>query len=139
MTEAPLLVFAQLVIGGFVASTYAGSVCVDWPLCNGQWVPTLSGSIGLQIIHRFMAYALAIGIITFAVLLQKMHVRHWVTPQFLRLTRYAAFVVCLQVVVGILNLVNYIPAWLTVIHQSLAIILLAVTVRLYFVVKRIQQ
>lgn len=133
----PVLVFAQIVVGGFVASTYAGSVCVDWPLCNGEWVPTWAGSIGLQIVHRFFAYALSVILVVFAVMMQLKHTHHWVTPQFLRLSRFAAFTVCVQVVIGILNLIMYIPAWLTVIHQSVAIILLAICVRLYFCVKRI--
>lgn len=134
----PLLVFIQIVVGGFVASTYAGSVCVDWPLCNGEWVPTWAGSIGIQIAHRFLAYGLAATIVIFAVMMQYKHMQPWVTPQFLRLSRYAAFTVFAQVVVGILNLIMYIPPWLTVMHQSIAIILFAITVRLYFVVRRIR-
>lgn len=135
----PWLVFAQLVVGGFVASTYAGSVCVDWPLCNGQWVPTWTGSIGLQIIHRFIAYALAVLIVGFAVFLQRAHSEPWVTPQFLRLSRFAAFAVVVQVCIGVLNLVMYIPPSITVAHQTVAIILLAICVRLSFVVKRIER
>lgn len=134
----PFLIFGQVIIGGFVASTYAGSVCVDWPTCNGMWFPTWAGAIGLQILHRMVAYFLAVSIILFAVILQRNHVRPWVTPQFLRLSRWAAFVVCLQVVVGVLNLIMYIPAWMTTLHQTIAIVLLAICVRLYFVVTRIQ-
>jgi cytochrome c oxidase assembly protein subunit 15 len=134
----PFLVFGQLIIGGFVASTYAGLVCVDWPKCNGAWFPTWVGPIGLQIVHRMVAYFLAVAILFFAVILQRNHVRPWVTPQFLRLSRFAAVVVLLQVVIGILNLVFYIPPSITTLHQTIAIVLLAICVRLYFVVKRIQ-
>jgi cytochrome c oxidase assembly protein subunit 15 len=135
----PFLVFGQLVLGGFVASTYAGSVCVDWPKCNGQWFPTWMGAIGLQLIHRMVAYFLAVAIVFFAVVLQRSHIRPWVTPQFLRLSRWAALVVCVQVVIGILNLVMYIPPAMTVLHQTVAIVLLAVCTRFYFVVSRIQR
>jgi cytochrome c oxidase assembly protein subunit 15 len=134
----PYLVFAQLIVGGFVASTYAGSVCVDWPKCNGQWFPTWWGAIGLQIVHRMIAYALAVSIVVFAVLMQRSYIRPWVTPQFLRLSRWAAFVVCMQVVVGVLNLLWYIPAPVTVLHQTMAVILLAICTRLSFVVGRIR-
>ena len=135
----PFLVFAQLVIGGFVASTYAGSVCVDWPLCNGQWIPTWAGSIGLQLVHRLVAYALTLVFVTFAILMQRGHVSPWITPQFLRLSRYAAFAVIVQVCIGILNLLMYIPPAVTVAHSIVAIILLAICTRLSFVVSRIER
>ena len=135
----PFLIFGQLVIGGFVASTYAGSVCVDWPKCNGQWFPTWMGSIGLQILHRMVAYFLAVTILGFAIYLQRSYIRPWVTPQFLRLSRWAAIVVIVQVVIGILNLVMYIPPTITVVHQTVAVILLAICTRFSFVVGRISR
>ena len=134
----PFLVFAQLVIGGFVASTYAGSVCVDWPKCNGLWFPTWMGAIGLQIFHRMVAYFLAVSIVYFAFYLQRSHIRPWVTPQFLRLSRWAAIIVCVQVVVGVLNLVLYIPPAMTTFHQTVAVLLLAICTRFSFVVGRIR-
>lgn len=136
---SPFLIFAQLIIGGFVASTYAGAVCIDWPLCNGQWIPTWQGAIGLQIIHRLIAYALAVAVIAFAVIMQRSHIRPWVTPQFLRISRWMAFVIFLQIIIGAMNLRFAIPPWLTTLHSSIAIILLAISVRLYFVVSRIQR
>lgn len=135
----PVLVFGQLIVGGFVASTYAGSVCVDWPKCNGMWFPTWAGAIGLQIIHRMIAYFLAVAFVFFAVYMQRSHIRPWVTPQFLRLSRWAAIVVCVQVVVGVLNLVLYIPPAMTVLHQTVAVVLLAICTRFAFVVGRIRR
>ena len=130
-----LAVFMQIALGGVVASTYAGSVCVDWPLCNGQWVPTWQGAIGHQITHRFMAYFLAIVITAFAILMQQLRKAPWMTPQILRLSRLNVAVVFLQVVVGIINLVYYIPPSVTVLHQSLAIILFGVNMRTFFVAR----
>ena len=127
------LILAQILLGGIVASTYAGSVCVDWPLCNGQWVPTMSGAIGHQISHRFMAYFLAFAITIYAAVIQGLARREWMTPQLLRLSRLNLFVVFAQVGIGIANLVLFIPPSVTVVHQSMAIILLAVNLRTYFV------
>ena len=131
------LVFAQIALGGIVASTYAGSVCVDWPLCNGQWVPTWKGAIGHQVSHRFMAYFLAIAIVLYSAVLHSLRSRSWVTQQMLNLSRLNVAVVVLQVCVGIANLLLYIPPWVTVIHQSMAILLLAVNLRMYFVARAI--
>jgi heme a synthase len=133
----PVLVFLQIAMGGAVASTYAGSVCVDWPMCNGQWVPTWSGPIGHQIIHRFIAYFLAALILVVGIILQRQKSQQssqpWMTNQLLRLSRLNIAVVFIQVGIGIANLLLYIPPWVTVPHQSVAVILLAVNLRIYFV------
>lgn len=136
-----LAVFVQIFMGGVVASTYAGSVCVDWPLCAGQWVPTWAGPIGHQIIHRLIAYVLALGTVTFAVALQVFargqgENQFWVTATLLRWARIAAFIVVLQVGIGVANLVFYIPPWLTVLHQSVAILFLATWIRIFHLGRR---
>lgn len=45
---------------------------------------------------------------------------------------FAGVIVILQTVVGILNLLFYIPPHITVPHQTLAMILLGITLRLWF-------
>jgi heme a synthase len=132
----PIAVFFQIAIGGLVASTFAGSVCLDWPLCNGQWVPTLSGPIGLQVFHRFTAYAIAFVIFIFTLVIQKNSTAHWVTPQLLRVSRFLIFVVFLQILLGVLNLKFMIPPYLAVPHQTIALLLFATSLRLYFLVRR---
>ena len=134
--------FLQLVVGGFVASTYAGSVCVDWPLCNGVWVPTWRGAIGLQITHRFIAYFLTVSLLAYAIViqtLQKREAKTWMTHQILLLSRVSAGLVILQMGVGIANLLFYIPPSVTVLHQTMAIVLLTVNLRAYFVARELAQ
>jgi heme a synthase len=128
-------VFVQIAIGGVVASTYAGSVCVDWPLCNGQWVPTWKGAIGHQIIHRFVAYFLAVALLLFTVVLQLKKNQPWMTTQLLSLSWINAGIVFLQVGIGVANLLYYIPPALAVLHQTVGIVLLAVNLRIYFVAR----
>jgi len=127
-------VFCQILLGGVVASTYAGSVCVDWPYCNGQWVPTWQGAIGHQIMHRFLAYAITLMVLTYAIVMQRCRRSTWMTSQLMNLSRLTLGVVCAQVILGIANLLFFIPPWLTVPHQTVAIILLGITLRLRFVV-----
>jgi heme A synthase len=57
----------------------------------------------------------------------------WMTKQLLRLTMTISGVVVLQVAVGVANLLLYIPPSVTVLHQSVAILLLALCTRLAFV------
>jgi heme a synthase len=130
-------VFCQILMGGIVASTYAGSVCVDWPLCDGQWVPTWQGIIGFQIIHRFIAYGLALSILVFAAVMHVYRKAEWMTPTLKYLCIAGAGVVVAQVTIGVLNLVLYIPPALTVLHQSVAVILLAIQLRLFLEVRRV--
>lgn len=125
----------QIFLGGLVASTYSGMVCVDWPYCNGQWFPSWQGAIGLQIIHRLVAYSLFVAIFANAIVLYRKRKAEWVTPQLLRLSRWNAAAVSLQVVIGVLNLLLYIPPHVTVLHQSGALILLTANLKNYFVIR----
>lgn len=126
----PFLTFLQIAIGGLVASTYAGSVCVDWPLCNGQWVPTWKGAIGLQIIHRFVAYGLALVFTSIAVVAW-MNRAEW-NRRIVRLSLMNGGLVLVQVAIGVLNLLYYIPPHITVPHQTVALLLFAGTLAVSF-------
>ena len=51
-----MVIYIQIILGGLVSSNYAGLACPDFPLCQGQWIPTFDGLIGYQVIHRLGAY-----------------------------------------------------------------------------------
>ncbi|WP_379130435.1 heme A synthase [Paenibacillus sp. sgz500958] len=42
-------------IGAFVSHTDSQGGCSGWPLCNGEWVPELSGGVGIVFMHRVAA------------------------------------------------------------------------------------
>ncbi|GAC1396210.1 MAG: COX15/CtaA family protein [Vulcanimicrobiaceae bacterium] len=44
------------VLGSWVRINNAGLTCPDWPLCNGQLVPSLHGGIVLEWSHRLVAF-----------------------------------------------------------------------------------
>lgn len=119
-----VLICGQILLGGWVASNYAGAVCVDFPTCNGQWIPTLTGPIGIQVIHRFGAYTLAAFLIFFFIRTMILYRRGKVTPVEKKLAAQSFMLVLSQIAVGILNLKLMIPAWLTVIHLGVAIYLM---------------
>jgi len=131
----PIGILVQMFIGGLVASTYAGSVCVDWPLCNGQWVPTWTGAIGLQIIHRFVAYGLALGILCYATVMHFARHSKWMSDQLKYTTLALMILVFVQVAIGVANLLMFIPPSLAVLHQSIAVLLLTLSMRLFFVAR----
>lgn len=53
-------IYAYIVvyIGAFVSHTDSQGGCSGWPLCNGEWVPELSGGVGVVFIHRVAALLL---------------------------------------------------------------------------------
>lgn len=129
----PVLVLGQMTLGGLVAASYAGSVCVDFPLCNGQWVPTWSGAIGLQVMHRFGAYFVVVFAMGLAMSTWPLRGRPWMNAEIARWSQIVGLVAFAQTGVGIANLIWYIPPGLTVLHQAMAVALLACAYRLAFV------
>lgn len=52
--------YVVVYIGAFVSHTDSRGGCSGWPLCNGEWVPELSGGVGIVFTHRIAALILFI-------------------------------------------------------------------------------
>lgn len=120
------LVALQVVLGGLVASSYAGMACPDWPTCNGgAWFPSWRGPVGLHLAHRTNAYAMVAVLLAVA----------WSTGRHAgvsRPLRVAAGLALAQVAVGVANVKLGLPEAVTGLHSgvSAAIVLsVAVAVR----------
>ena len=114
VTATFALLVVQVALGGLVASTYSGLACPEWPACNGgTWFPSLSGSVGLHILHRMSGYLLLALLLAGAV-----WVRH---PRTLGRAVSLAFVLGLgQVIVGVANVLLGLPVEVTGLHSALA-------------------
>lgn len=57
-----LLVYCYGVVylGAYIRHTSSGGACEGWPLCNGEVVPELTGSIGVAFAHRIAALLLTV-------------------------------------------------------------------------------
>ena len=150
-----VLVFCQIALGGWVSSNYAGIACIGFPRCNGQWFPighlsqafNVFSSIGtnyqggildnearvtIQLIHRLGAY------VTVAyVFLLSGFILSCVKAKPLRTAAiFAIFLVTMQFMVGVINVMYLLPLWSAVAHNGLAALLLATMVSLrYFAIK----
>jgi cytochrome c oxidase assembly protein subunit 15 len=114
VSACAVLVVLQFLLGGLVASHYAGLACTTFPLCNGDSLaPTLTGPVGLQVLHRLNAYAVTVAFALFA----------WRARGNARLgpLALAGFgLVLAQVAVGVANVLLLLPIEITALHSALA-------------------
>ncbi len=129
LTIPVVVVFGQIVLGGWVATTYSGMVCVDFPTCNGSLVPTLKGPIGVQVIHRLGAYFTAM--VMFIVGFYLLRADVFKSDPFYRKTAWQMIImVLLQIGLGVANVLTHIPPYMTVLHLAGALILFRFTLGL---------
>jgi len=112
------LTFVQAVLGGVVSTSHAGNVCPDWPGCRGEWFPPLTGLVGLQMAHRYVAYLLLGALLGLA-----MAARRSPDPRIRRDTALALAIGVFQALVGILNVLLGTPVWVVAVHLGTATLL----------------
>jgi len=137
-----LLLFLQITLGFLVTTNNAGLACVDFPMCNGAWVPAIDflnafnpisglleghstalsqdGQVAIQWLHRVGA------LVCFIVLTALMLV---VTtekcPQQLRIAGLALSGLLLaQIILGIFSIKLGLPIALTVAHSLIAALMM---------------
>ncbi len=123
-------IFVQILLGGLVSSNYAGLACPDFPLCHGEWVPTLFGDVGLQVIHRFGAYFTFIVIYATYMMIRLNLKKDWMPVAVAKSSRWLVSLIMLQILVGMANVIFKIPPVITVIHLAVAAVILALAVHI---------
>ena len=120
-----LAAYGQFLLGGLVASHFASLACTEFPACQGgQWFPTFRGIVGLHLIHRLGAYSLfAITLVSWRLM------RRSGSARLERLARISFGLVCLQVGVGIANVLLYTPPIVAVVHLGIGTALLSMMIR----------
>jgi heme A synthase len=117
---ATALVYAQAILGGMVSTNHASLACPDWPRCNGEWFPAMSGLVGLQVMHRFGAYLVAIVLFVVAGASGRA-----AEPGVRLAGVIAPALVILQIAIGVANVRLGIPVWVSALHLAVATALLA--------------
>jgi len=115
-------VWFQAVLGGMVSTNHAGLACPDWPTCNGEWFPPLVGLAGLQVLHRFGAYALAALLVAMSLRAARSG-----DPVVRRIARWLPPLVLLQIGVGVGNVLLGLPVWMSALHLADAALMLALS------------
>ena len=118
-----IMVIAQIALGGWVSTHYAGLACVDLPYCNNVLLPMLHFSqlntdlITIHMLHRLGALITALYIGSLALYLM--------TKQTFRpMGAMILVLLSVQLTLGILNILWLRPIWLALLHHGVAVILL---------------
>ena len=144
-----LMLLIQIILGGWTSANYAAFVCPDFPRCQGQWWPTMNFSEGfhlwlstnityeggilsqsartaIQMSHRIMA------IITTLYLVLLVYKLFIVTKRnFLRsLGVLLVCLLCLQIVLGSLNVLWVLPLPIAMAHNAVAALVLLTIITL---------
>lgn len=118
-----LIVVAQIILGGWVSTHYAGLACIDFPYCNGQVLPAIqwhalnTDLISIHMLHRIGALVTATYLICLAFFLLQQ-------PAFKTIAKFIFALLCIQISLGISNIILYRPVWIALCHHMVAILLL---------------
>ncbi|HJO22122.1 MAG: COX15/CtaA family protein [Myxococcota bacterium] len=115
VTSALLLL--QMLLGGLVASRYAGLACTEWPACNaGIWFPSFEGAVGIHLLHRWNAVLLVGALAALCGAARD-------TAGLGRIAGLALALGLVQVGVGVANVLMQLPVEVTGLHAGLATVL----------------
>ncbi len=132
MREYPLAVvtavsaLALAMIGALVEPQGAALACPDWPLCQGEALPALTGRVLVEQGHRVVA--LAVAVLTGALALGVL--RHRREPALRRLAVAAVALVVVQAAIGAASVLLDVPDLARVGHLAAAMAFFAVVVHL---------
>ena len=126
------LTFLVVVWGGVVRVTGSGLGCPDWPLCHGQFLPSLDPATRIEWTHRFLAITSGIAV---AAMVVWTLLTYRADSRALWLAIAAAVLYPLQAVLGGITVVLELsPEWVT-LHLANAELLLATLTVLAVVVR----
>lgn len=132
------LILMMMASGALVAGTHAGHVYNTWPLMGERWLPpqllamqpwwlnAVENLVAIQFVHRWLAVAVLVAVIAFALRLIRARAAHDNNRSLIGFLLAALAVA--QVALGIATLVLRVPPMLASAHQAGALLLLTVAV-----------
>jgi cytochrome c oxidase assembly protein subunit 15 len=132
----PILVLGQIYLGALVAGLHAGLIYNTWPLIDGSFVPKASqllfqdpwwrnlfeNPLTVQFVHRTVAYVL--WIVTLAHAIDAARIAKQAAASAILLVAAVSF----QAALGIVMLLHQAPIGLALLHQAVAVAVLAIAV-----------
>lgn len=110
-----LYTYVVVYLGAYVRHTGSMLACLDFPLCNGAWIPSLSGEVGIHFTHRAAAVLLVLVMArTFYLAYRERHQR----PDVARGAAYGLLLLLLQVFVGAAVVLSRLAVGATILHGT---------------------
>ncbi len=134
-----ILIIVQIIYGAFVAGLDAGLTHNTFPKMGRYWIPrefynifqsiieVFENPVVIQFVHRSIGILIAVFAVYMMTKTLKMN-----NFQQKKTIKFLFFALMMQVVLGILTLVNYVPITLASAHQVMAAIITLCVVRLWF-------
>jgi cytochrome c oxidase assembly protein subunit 15 len=148
ITTGLAVLIMQIALGGWTSANYSALACPDFPTCQGELWPEsnfqegfmlwreigvdyeggildLPSRVAIQMAHRIGA------LITF-VLLGMLAIKLARTPTSQRIALVLGLLLIAQVILGVLNIILYLPLSTAVAHNGIAGLLLAAMIWLFY-------
>jgi cytochrome c oxidase assembly protein subunit 15 len=145
-----VLVIVQIALGGWVSSNYAAVACVDLPTCHGEWWPAMDFANGFHLTQHIgpnylggqldsdartaihMTHRLGALVVTLVLLMLAWNLHR---AGLSRLAGLLLAALCLQVGLGISNVIFHLPLPVAVAHNGGGALLLLVLVSVNYRVR----
>src|SRR6266571_1285952 len=114
---AAVATYTVIVIGGYVSASGSGLACPDWPTCNGQLIPALTGHVMVEYTHRLFAVVVSL-FVTASWLIVLFRYRSEKT--ILTISTASLILLFAQVLLGMVTVRTELNAIVTASHLGLA-------------------
>ena len=129
-----LFIYWQLVLGAYVRHSNAGLACPDFPRCLGYWWPPyLSKTVFVHLFHRISG--VVILLVSFWLFFKAYYIK--ADLEILLNLKRLAFLVLIQVVVGVFVVLSKLAFSMTAIHLLIALLIVGVILNLLFIKKEV--
>ena len=139
-----ILIFLQIIVGAFVSGMDAGLIYNSWPLMGNSYFPNDNEIFNLfnisvfndpslvQFLHRNLAYII---LLSYLILLFKVYKNNIKNSYFA--INAVGMILFIQIILGILTLINGVELILASLHQISSIFLVSASIYLLYINKKL--
>ena len=122
-----VVIFGLIVLGGVVRATESGLGCLDWPRCNGSFIPETNKATLIEFSHRLTASVAGLLVLAVFVWAWRSYRRN---PAIIFPATLVLILIILQAGLGGIAVLNELPLEIITIHLGLALTILSLVLLL---------